>query len=46
MVDIRFRIDGILMDIFQITAKEYKALLERLKYASNLKLNITNIPQD
>lgn len=45
-VFIRFRIDGILIDIFQITSKEYKALLERLKYGSGLKLNITNIPQD
>lgn len=45
-VDIRFRIDWVLVDIFSITFKEYKLLLERLKYSSNLKLNITNIPQD
>lgn len=43
---VRFRIDWILVDIFKLTHKEYKLILERLKYASSLKLNITNIPQD
>lgn len=45
-VVVRFRIDGILVDIFRITLAEYKKIVERLKYAANLKLNITNIPQD
>lgn len=45
-VVVRFRIDGILVDIFRLTHKEYKLIKERLKYASSLKLNITNIPQD
>jgi type IV pilus assembly protein PilB len=35
-----------LVDIFRLTHKEYKPVLERLKYSSSLKLNITNIPQD
>jgi len=35
-----------LVDIFRLTNKEFKPVLERLKYASSLKLNITNIPQD
>jgi len=43
---IRFRIDGILVDIFSLDKKQYKLLLERLKHSANLKLNITNIPQD
>lgn len=43
---IRFRIDGLLVDIFSIEKKYYKLLLDRLKHASNLKLNITHIPQD
>jgi type IV pilus assembly protein PilB len=43
---VRFRIDGVLVDIFKLTFKEYKLILERLKYSSGLKLNITNIPQD
>ncbi|ATU05866.1 hypothetical protein BKN14_05560 [Candidatus Gracilibacteria bacterium HOT-871] len=43
---VRFRIDGILVDIFYLEPREYKLILERLKYSSNLKLNITTIPQD
>jgi type II secretory ATPase GspE/PulE/Tfp pilus assembly ATPase PilB-like protein len=43
---VRFRIDGVLVDIFKLSFKEYKLILERLKYSSGLKLNITNIPQD
>gem|GEM_PF-2121358 len=45
-VVIRFRIDGLLVDIFRMEKKHYKFLLERLKHSSNLKLNITHIPQD
>lgn len=45
-VVLRFRIDGILVDIFRLTHKEYKLILERLKYSSSLKLNVTDIPQD
>lgn len=45
-VVVRFRIDWILVDIFRLTKKEYKPILERLKYASGLKLNIFDIPQD
>lgn len=45
-VVIRFRIDGILVDVFTLTHKEYKFILERMKYSSSLKLNISNIPQD
>lgn len=43
---IRFRIDWVLVDIFKLEKKEYKLLLERIKHSSNLKLNISNIPQD
>ena len=45
-VVVRFRIDWVLVDIFRLTHKEYKPVLERLKYSSALKLNITTIPQD
>lgn len=45
-VRVRFRIDGILVDIFDLTQKEYKWILERLKYSAWLKLNILDIPQD
>ena len=45
-VIVRFRIDWVLVDIFKLTHAKYKSILERLKYSSSLKLNITNIPQD
>ena len=34
------------MTITTLEKSEYKLLLERLKYKSNLKLNITEVPQD
>ena len=43
---VRMRIDGALSTIFTLSLLEYKLLLERLKYKSELKLNITHIPQD
>lgn len=45
-ISVRLRIDGHLVTIFELTSAEYKIILERLKYKSNLKLNITHIPQD
>jgi type IV pilus assembly protein PilB len=45
-IHIRLRIDGELTDVATLTKWEYKLLLERLKYKSNLKLNITEVPQD
>jgi len=45
-VIVRFRIDWVLVNIFELNLSEYKAILERLKYSSNLKLNIVDIPQD
>lgn len=44
--DLRLRIDGNLTTVLTLTPAEYKLVLERLKYKSNLKLNITNVPQD
>lgn len=43
---VRFRIDWVLVDIFKLETREYKLIKERLKYASSLKLNITDTPQD
>lgn len=43
---VRMRIDGGLTTVFTLSLPEYKLLLERLKYKSELKLNITHIPQD
>jgi type II secretory ATPase GspE/PulE/Tfp pilus assembly ATPase PilB-like protein len=43
---VRLRIDGDLSLFMTLSKQEYKLILERLKYKSDLKLNITNIPQD
>lgn len=43
---VRLRIDGNLVTIFTLSFQQYKLLLERLKYKSELKLNITTVPQD
>jgi type II secretory ATPase GspE/PulE/Tfp pilus assembly ATPase PilB-like protein len=45
-IAVRIRIDGELVTITHLEKWEYKLLLERLKYKSNLKLNITEVPQD
>lgn len=45
-VVVRFRIDWVLVDIFKFTPKEYKPVVERVKYSASLKLNINDIPQD
>lgn len=45
-IAIRIRIDWELVTIGTFDKWEYKLLLERLKYKSNLKLNITEVPQD
>ena len=42
----RFRIDGDLAPLGILSLKEHETLVERLKYRSNLKLNIHNVPQD
>lgn len=43
---LRFRIDWRLVNVFSLSKTQYKLILERLKYKSELKLNITNVPQD
>ncbi len=43
---VRLRIDGALETVATLSRAEYKLLLERLKYKSDLKLNIHHIPQD
>jgi len=40
-VEVRFRIDWILVNVFDLELKQYKLILERLKYSANLKLNNT-----
>ncbi|PJC37360.1 hypothetical protein CO046_00965 [Candidatus Peregrinibacteria bacterium CG_4_9_14_0_2_um_filter_53_11] len=42
----RFRIDGILRPVFEISQETYKRLANQLKYKAGMKLNITSEPQD
>lgn len=43
---IRFRIDGILQEATEVTQAIYKHLLNRIKLLSELKINVSDIPQD
>ncbi len=43
---VRFRVDGILKNVFELKPETYDGILKEIKYQSHLKLNITNIPQD
>jgi len=43
---IRIRIDGLLQDVLFTPLKTYDALLSRIKLLSEIKLNITDRPQD
>ncbi len=43
---VRFRIDGVLKQVFTLAPDTYKGLITQIKYLTHLKLNISNIPQD
>lgn len=43
---LRIRIDGVLQDVLYIDLKIYQSLVSRIKLLSELKLNVTNRPQD
>ncbi|MDO8639477.1 MAG: GspE/PulE family protein [bacterium] len=43
---IRVRIDGILQDVISVNQEIYQSLLSRIKLLSELKLNISDRPQD
>lgn len=45
-VRLRFRIDGILQDVFSLEKKDYPAILNRIKLTAGLKINIHDAPQD
>jgi type II secretory ATPase GspE/PulE/Tfp pilus assembly ATPase PilB-like protein len=46
LVRLRFRLDGVLTDVFSLDAHSYKLLNSRIKILSGLKLNIDNRAQD
>ncbi|MBI5413655.1 type II/IV secretion system protein [Candidatus Peregrinibacteria bacterium] len=43
---LRFRIDGVLHKAFELGKDVYARLSGQLKYKANMKLNVTNVPQD
>lgn len=45
-VRIEVRLNGLLQKIATLSHAEYEAFLRRIKFASKLKLNITDMPQD
>lgn len=45
-VRLRFRIDGVLHDIFDLKKGDYPATLNRIKLMAGLKINIHDAPQD
>ncbi len=46
VVNVRFRIDGLLHKVFEIDLATYKNLLTQVKYESKMKLNVVTVPQD
>ncbi len=45
-VRLRFRLDGVLQPIFNISPAVYQQILNRIKLLSRMKVNVRNIPQD
>ncbi len=45
-VRLRYRLDGVLLDVLTFDPDTYRLILSRLKLLSGLKLNIGNEPQD
>lgn len=45
-IRLRFRIDGVLEDVFNFERKDYPAILNRIKLIAGLKINIHDAPQD
>jgi len=46
IVNVRFRIDGVLHNVFEIKTDTYRRLANQLKYVSHMQLNVTTVPQD
>jgi len=45
-VRLRYRLDGVLQDISDITEHHYRSLISRIKLLSGMKINIHTAPQD
>ncbi len=45
-IKVRFRIDGVLIDVAEIDKKFWPRVISRIKLLSGLKMNVTDRPQD
>ncbi|MBI4133117.1 Flp pilus assembly complex ATPase component TadA, partial [Candidatus Uhrbacteria bacterium] len=45
-VKVRFRIDGVLVDVAKLPREMWTRIISRIKLISGLKINVTNRPQD
>lgn len=45
-VEVRFRVDGVLQRVFELSRKTYEGLLTEVKHIARLKMNVVNVPQD
>lgn len=43
---LRIRLDGVLQDVIEFSRKSYESILSRIKLLSEMKLNISDRPQD
>lgn len=43
---VRFRVDGVLRQVFTLSTETYQGLVTQIKYLAHLKLNIITTPQD
>ena len=43
---VRFRVDGILQNIWNLTFKQYHSVADRIKFLAKLKLDVAGAPQD
>jgi len=45
-VVVRFRIDGMLNKVFELSTATYQNLMNQIKYQAKMQINISNVPQD
>lgn len=45
-VRVRFRIDGVLHKVFEISSGTFEKIANQIKYEAKMKLNLTSVPQD
>ena len=43
---VRYRIDGILQDVVELTPSQYKQLISRIKYLAKMRMDMIDKPQD